>query len=301
MIAFWWEDWPGSRLRPGWSGLADTLLVAAAAIAMTVVGQLVVGRVDLRGIFDPTPGPGHAPVFPATMALAASGFAAMLQLTLVNEGWPLRRLPPLPAGAGALAVSWAVAIALYLLLVDFDAPAGSGLRDRSGPLEGAELGAWLVVIGVWQVAFYVALRGWPFAEIHERWVRLASGNAAVLGAGVLTYLALQDLAGWGHTTITAVGGSVIAGGLLAGMQFEGWADARLGPGAARAATLAGMAVVSAVLYALVTAYADGVEWTRVEAEEWVAYAGLNAIGFAVVMHVAIGRRWPFAPDDPAGS
>ncbi len=27
MIAFWWEDWPGSRLRPGWSGCVDTVLI----------------------------------------------------------------------------------------------------------------------------------------------------------------------------------------------------------------------------------------------------------------------------------
>jgi hypothetical protein len=25
-IAFWWEDWPGSTLRAGWSGLTDTLV-----------------------------------------------------------------------------------------------------------------------------------------------------------------------------------------------------------------------------------------------------------------------------------
>jgi hypothetical protein len=29
-------------------------------------------------------------------------------------------------------------------------------------------------------------------------------------------------------------------------------------------------------------------------EEWIAYAGLNAIGAAVLLHVAIGPRWPFA-------
>ncbi len=32
-IAFWWEGWPGTTLRPRWSGWADTLLIAVAAVA----------------------------------------------------------------------------------------------------------------------------------------------------------------------------------------------------------------------------------------------------------------------------
>ena len=38
MIAFWWEDWPGSSLRPGWSGLLDTGLVIIAAILLAMIG-----------------------------------------------------------------------------------------------------------------------------------------------------------------------------------------------------------------------------------------------------------------------
>ena len=30
-----------------------------------------------------------------------------------------------------------------------------------------------------------------------------------------------------------------------------------------------------------------------EPEDWVAHAGLNAIGAGVILHVAIGKRWPF--------
>jgi len=36
--------------------------------------------------------------------------------------------------------------------------------------------------------------------------------------------------------------------------------------------------------------ADGVNWTKAEAEDWVSYVGLNAIGAGVILHVAIGRR-----------
>jgi hypothetical protein len=32
MVAFWWNDWPGSRLTKPWTGLVDTLLVAAAGL-----------------------------------------------------------------------------------------------------------------------------------------------------------------------------------------------------------------------------------------------------------------------------
>jgi hypothetical protein len=58
MIGFWWNDWPGTGLRAPWTGLVDTLLVIVAAIVLTIVGQEVVGRVDLRGIFDADRAPG---------------------------------------------------------------------------------------------------------------------------------------------------------------------------------------------------------------------------------------------------
>ena len=32
MIAFWWNDWPGSRLSVPWTGLIDTAAFIAAAI-----------------------------------------------------------------------------------------------------------------------------------------------------------------------------------------------------------------------------------------------------------------------------
>ena len=47
MIAFWWNDWPGSRLTAPWTGLIDSLLVAAAAVVLTIAGQAVVERADL--------------------------------------------------------------------------------------------------------------------------------------------------------------------------------------------------------------------------------------------------------------
>jgi hypothetical protein len=41
------------------------------------------------------------------------------------------------------------------------------------------------------------------------------------------------------------------------------------------------------------ALAQATAWARAGPEEWTAYAALNAIGPGVLLHVAIGRRWPF--------
>jgi protein-S-isoprenylcysteine O-methyltransferase Ste14 len=105
-------------------------------------------------------------------------------------------------------------------------------------------------------------------------------------------------------TISALAGSVVAAGLIVGMLFEGWLDSLLSAGRARLADLAAVAAVAALLYVALRAYADAVGWTRAEPAEWIAYAGLNAIGAGVILHVAVGRRWPFASskdttgDDP---
>jgi hypothetical protein len=213
MIAFWWEDWPGSSLRPGWSGLLDTGLVIIAAILLAMLGQIVVGHLDLRGIFDPAPGPGHLSTYPATLPPAGAAFVAMLQLTLVCEGWPLRRLGRFTAGIAALVVSWVVALALYVAVVKVDAVPGSGLSAHTGPLPGAEIGAVLVVIGAWQVLLFVACRGWPFAgrpwpsTCYSQHVPTAcSGPGRPLRNGSATSLSTASASPWSSTS-----GSVGAG------------------------------------------------------------------------------------------
>ncbi len=52
-------------------------------------------------------------------------------------------------------------------------------------------------------------------------------------------------------------------------------------------------VVTAALYGALTAIAHQGTWTSASPSEWVTYAGLNAIGLGIILHVAIGRRWPF--------
>ncbi|HKF30775.1 MAG TPA: hypothetical protein VKB37_00215 [Jatrophihabitantaceae bacterium] len=106
---------------------------------------------DLR----PDAGPGHVPMFPATLPLGGTAFVAMLELTLVGEGWPLRRLPRIPAGLLAVLISWALALAVYGRLAGVDTPPGSDVIVRYGPVRGAVLGEVLVVIGAWQVLCHV--------------------------------------------------------------------------------------------------------------------------------------------------
>jgi hypothetical protein len=282
MVAFWWQDWPGTTLRPPMTGLTDTLLVAAGGVVLTVAGQAVVGHVDLRGVFDPAAPPARAPTFPATMTLGGAIFVAMLQLTLVCERRPLRRVPPIPAGFVALGLAWASGIALYELVV------------RTGVMTGGELGALLVCIGALQVMFHVMLHGWPFAGIASVTRRLATANGALVGGGAVAYLGLAELADLPPVTIAAIAGSVVAAGLIVGVEFEGWTESVLDPAQSRAAQLAAAGLLSAVVYVGLEGLAQAGSWTRAQPDEWTAYAGLNAIGAGVLLHVTIGERWPFA-------
>jgi hypothetical protein len=284
MIAFWWEDWPGTVVRPPLTGLIDTVLVAVGGVVSTIVGQAIVEHVDLRGVFDPGAGPAHAATFPLTMPLAGAIFVVMLQLTLVSEGWPFRRLNRIAGGVAALVASWAIAIPLYEVLV------AGGAR-----LPGGQFGAALVCIGVLQVAFYVVLRGWPFSSVRSQPPRLSLANVALIAGGVLVYLVLAHAADLEPATISAVGGAAVAAGLVVGMLFEGWLGSTV-------PALVAVGAVTAVLYFGLTGFADAIDWTRAEPEEWVAYAGLNAIGAGVILHVAIGHRWPFAlPEERRGA
>jgi hypothetical protein len=295
MIAFWWEDWPGTRLQAPLSGLLDTILIIIGAVLLTLLGQLIVGQLDLRGVFSPTPGPAHSQTFPATMPLAGAFFVVMLQLTLVGEGWPLRRLGRIPSGPVALAVAWSIAFTLYLLLVKTHPKPGSGLYARTGGvLSGAEFGAVLTAIGLWQVWFYVALRGWPFSAIASRAPRLLVANVSVIAAGVVTYAILHGPVGLDQSKTTAFVASFITAVLVHGMLFEGVPRSPSHPGRERLIAIGIVVLLAAGLYGALTALAHQARWTSATPEQWVAYAGLNGIGLGVILHVAIGRRWPFA-------
>ncbi|HEY2312810.1 MAG TPA: hypothetical protein VGH96_04300 [Streptosporangiaceae bacterium] len=301
MIAFWWNDWPGSTLTTPWTGLTDTVLVVAAAVVLTIAGQAIIERSDLRGVFVANPGPGVPATFPATLALAGAVFTAMLQLSLVCERWPLGGIGRIRSGIAALALSWAVGIGAYFLFVNLDAvPAAeratAGLRNPGGPVAGPDFGSALITVGLWQAVVFIALRGWPVNTITNRPGRLLTGNALVLGLGVLTYLLLRNLAHWQPAAISAVCGCVISAALIVAMLFEGWPAARLGPAPGRVLTLALTAVVALALNRALAAYADGVHWTRATPDDWITTAALSFIGAGIILHVGIGLRWPFALD-----
>jgi hypothetical protein len=76
-------------------------------------------------------------------------------------------------------------------------------------------------------------------------------------------------------------------------MFDGWLPRSPRPSWSRAATVAFNLALAAVLYAVVNAYADHLHWTTAHPIEWVAHVMLNAIALSVILHVAIGRRWPF--------
>ena len=269
MVAFWWDDWPGTLLRPSWSGWADTVLIAVGAVVFTGLGQIVVGHLDPRAIFAASPGAGHVPTFPATMPLAAAAFIAMLELTLVGEGWPLRALAPLPAGLLALAAAWAVALVVYLAL--------AAVR--------AELGTVLILIAAWQTLFYVAWRGWPFTRVETRWRRLTCAHVVVIAAGVLTFLVIHGVLGVGREPLAAYAGCFVAAALLLGMLLDSCLK--------RSITLIAAVALAAVLALALYDIAGSLRFARASTDAWVTHVTLNAISMSVLLHVAVGRRWPF--------
>jgi hypothetical protein len=299
VIAFWWNDWPGSKLTKPWTGLIDTVLVVAASVVLTIAGQAIVERSDIRAVFDASPGPGVPVTFPATLALAGAAFTAMLQLSLVCERWPLGGTGRLWSGVAALALSWAAGIGAYFLFVNLDAVpaavrAADGLRNPGGPVAASDFGSALIAVGVWQAVFFIALRGWPINTIANRASRLLAGNALVIGLGTLTYLGLRNLAHWQPAAIGAVCGCVISAALIVAMLFDGWPAGRLSGQPGRALTLALTAIVAAGLNRALAAYADSVHWTRATPDEWITTAALSFIGAGIILHVGIGLRWPFA-------
>jgi hypothetical protein len=300
MIGFWWNDWPGSRLDKPWTGLTDTLWVVVAAVVLTIAGQATVERPDIRAVFLATPGNGAPTTFPATLALGGAIFTAMLQISLVCERWPLSGFSLLTSGVAGLALSWAVGVGAYFLFVNVDfvppaARAAAGLRNPGGPVPAVDFGTALIVVGVWQTVFFIALRGWPVNLIARRRLRLLAGNALVIGGGAATYLVLRDLANLSPGAIGAACGCVISGALVVALVFEGWPGASLRrPWAGRVVTIVLTAAVAAGLNRALAGYADSVHWVRATADDWVTVSSLAFAGAGIILHVAIGQRWPLS-------
>ena len=132
------------------------------------------------------------------MPLAGAFFVVMLQLTLVDEGWPLRRLGRIAVRSGRAGLAWSIALTLYLLLVQTHPKSDSTSTTAAAECcPGAEFGAVLTAIGLWQVSFYVALRGWPFSTMTSRARATLARERHRDRRGVATYVILHGAIGLG--------------------------------------------------------------------------------------------------------
>jgi hypothetical protein len=324
--ALWWRGWPARGLPRLLAGAVNTAVIVALALALTALGQAIVGHADLTHLLDTTPaqqGPPPAgvrpaappfPSYPWTLPLAGLVFLVMVLLTFVCDRWPLRALGDVGSGFAALLAAWAAGLIGYLLVADWNPvvppPAQHllGLSNPGGPVSAFTLLGWTLCVAVWAVVLFIPLRGRPFAGLSATAARVAAGNAVSIAGGWLSFIVLRDAAGFTVPEIAAGCGSVIAASLVAAIVFEGW-PARLAatPGVAAAAMLATVAVVAAALYVALEAIGEArASWTPANPVElWMTVCTLNFIGAGSILWYGVWQRWPAAPPahspDPSSS
>lgn len=305
--ALWWHGWPFSRASRPLAGALNTVLIALGSVALAVVGQAIVGKVDLEGLFSQSAAAerGAFVGFPFLVPLAACVFLVTLQLTFVCKRWPLHQLPNPQAGFAALGLSWALGLVAYLLIANWDfVPAAVqeaiGLSNPGGPMSALHLLGFLTSLAFWQTFLFVLLPTPPTDRILAKMPRLIAANASVLVLGWLSYQLLKNGLDLTIPRISAICGVGVAACLVTGMLFEGW-PSRLAPpeliAVARVATLAVLMVAGYLgLKALGNAVAD---WSSAPVELWIAVGSLNYIASAIVIHYAVFGRWPLtAPSQP---
>ncbi len=287
VIALWWEDWPGSKMRPWWSGLVDTTLIAASGIAFALLAQMVIqGELDPPRLMGGTINPPHGSPSPSLLPLGIAVFTVMLQLTLVTEGWPLRRLGRVKGGLAALGISWIAGFVIEQGLVG------------TGAVEGEKFAAVLAFVAAIQVIGWVVLRGASTAWIPTRAVRLVAGNLATICLGWGAYVLLRLVVN-NDVVVSALGASVVGAGLVVGMLFEGWPIDRLPSVAGHLCAVAETIALALVSFGVSTALAGtfGIPFTDVAG--WSVYA-LNSVATATIIHVGVFRRWPVANSSVQG-
>jgi MFS family permease len=90
----------------------------------------------------------------------------------------------------------------------------------------------------------------------------------------------------------AVAGCFIAAGLTTGMLFEGWLGDR-DERVHRRTLLLATAALTVALVLVLDALAGTIHCTHVAPDDWVEHVALDALSTAFILHVAVGRRWPF--------
>ncbi len=123
-------------------------------------------------------------------------------------------------------------------------------------------------------------------------------NVTVIACGWAAYWLASALLGWPGGRITAVAGTGISCVLVVALLFEWWPAIRVTRNLAVSRTISlSIAATLAVLLAWslpLLARALGVppehEWG------WLSHVTLNALSTAVLLHVAVWRRWPARAD-----
>ena len=199
---------------------------------------------DLR----PAPGPRHPPTFPATMPLAGAAFVAMLQLTLVCEGWPLRRLGRFTAGLAALARLAGSSRSSSTARRRLPRAARLRARRRDGPLSGGARGAPRAgrrLAGAGSTSPGAAGRSRRSTAAR---LRLARGQRGRARRRRLTYVVVPRVGRRRRRPRSAPPPARSSRpACSSGMLFEGWLSAP--PPAGAAATLAAVVALAAPLYA----------------------------------------------------
>ena len=309
VMALWWGRWPTDRMNRVASLAINTLILAASGFLLTVAAQAIIGKVDLDGIFSQATdqAAGHLTAFPFTFPLAGMAFVAMAQLTLINERKPFDRLGRIWSGVAALATCWVVALVGYALVANWNAVPAPGrtllsLRNPDGPVFALDIIGWLVCIVVWQVTFGLVLGGKPFSGIKATGTRLFVANVTVIGGGWLTYLLMHDLFKWSIPVIGGVGGSLVAGVVIAALVFEAWPFRSESPALAAFGLTVAVAAVAGAVYWGLKALGNGIDdWTQYPVELWVGTTALVQVAAAGILYVGIWDRWPLPRREPVDS
>jgi hypothetical protein len=302
VVAAWWHGWPGSltRSRPG-AGIVNTVIFLVAALVLTGIAQVIVGKADFGAIFSAG---GTFPTFPFLIPLAATIFIAMLQVTFVCDRWPFERMKPIPAGLSAFVLCWAIGLLVYFTVINWNflpspARAAMGLRNPAGPVDALDFIAWLVCLVPYQIIFFQLFSGWPFREFENKVSRLVTSNVFVIGAGWLTYLFLANVLRWPGPTIVGAVGTVAVGVNFSSMAFEDYPFHHEKPSMARLGLLMNTLGMAFLTYFVLRAIGNALAtWTNPPIGLFIGINSLNFIAPVVILVYAIWGRWPLPPPAP---
>jgi hypothetical protein len=294
------------RTPHGWAvGGAMAAVIIAGAVILTVLAQIVVGHLDVVGIFssDPAEAAGHLSAFPFTIPLGGLFFVLYLEVAIVS-GVPQTTKHRLRDGALAFCGCIILALILYQTLANWssipaEVRAHLGLRNPGGPIDALDLAGIVISIAIWQV-LYLFSGGGPIATIQKGWRRVLAANIAVIALGILTYWILRSVVQASVPQIAAFAAMVVAGvlavGVLFGLPAAGPPDAITL--SARALRFGTVAAVGAITFLALQWVGSALQptWTTGSLDLWITICGLNLIGGGIMFYCRILR-----PRPPAGN